>query len=247
MKDLFSKQSSEYAKFRPTYPDDLVDQIISLCPGRNLAWDAGTGNGQFANLLAPHFDRIIATDISEQQLSNAVRRSNIEYSPGDSTQVNLADHSCDLVSVAQAVHWFNFKKFYAEVKRVLKKDGIIALASYGLFRSDRKTEEIIDHFYTVTLANCWEPERKYVDEQYRNLPFPFEEIEFKPVSKKYTWNIDQMIGYFSTWSGLQKYIRTTNHNPLPELREKFLATGRREFDVEFPIFGRIGRTNSQSI
>lgn len=241
MKDLFSTQSSEYAKFRPTYPEALIHELISLCPSHNLAWDVGTGNGQFANLLSTHFARIVASDISEKQLSNAVHKPNIEYAISDSTKVNIADHSCDLVTVAQAVHWFNFDKFYSEVKRVLKKDGIIALVSYGLFRSDKKTEEIIDHFYTVTLADCWEPERKYVDESYRTIPFPFEEIEFKLVSKKYIWNIDQLIGYFSTWSGLQKYIRTTNQDPLPGLRQKFLATGRTEFDVEFPIFGRIGR------
>lgn len=241
MKDLFSTQSNEYAKFRPTYPPALIQEIISLCPSLNLAWDAGTGNGQFANLLSPYFARVVATDISEKQLANAVQKPNIEYSISDSTTVNIADHHCDLVTVAQAVHWFNFDKFYAEVRRVLKKDGMLALISYGLLHSEPKVNEIILDFYNNTLRNCWDPERRYIDEEYKTIPFPFEEIRLKPHSMPYTWNIDQLIGFFSTWSGLQHYIKKHNRDPLPELRERFLNTGLTAFNVEFPIFGRVAR------
>jgi ubiquinone/menaquinone biosynthesis C-methylase UbiE len=242
MKDLFSTQSNEYAKFRPTYPPALLQELISLCPSLDLAWDAGTGNGQFANLLSPYFARVVATDISEKQLTNAVQKPNIQYALSDSTHVSIADHSADIVTVAQAVHWFNFEKFYAEVRRVLKNNGILALVSYGLIHSDPKVNEIIVDFYNNTLHGCWDPERRYVDEEYRTIPFPFEEIPLKKHGMSYTWNVDQLTGYFSTWSALQHYKKKNNdHDPLPELRQRFLNTGLTEFNVEFPVFGRVAR------
>jgi ubiquinone/menaquinone biosynthesis C-methylase UbiE len=241
MKDLFSTQSNEYAKFRPTYPPALIEEIISLCPSLNLAWDAGTGNGQFANLLSPYFARVVATDISENQLSNAVQKPNIEYSISDSVHINMADHHCDLVTVAQAFHWFKFEEFYAEVRRVLKKDGILALVSYGLMNAEPKVNDIVLDFYNNTLRDCWDPERRYIDEEYKTIPFPFDEIHLKKYSMPYTWNIDQLIGFFSTWSGLQHYIAKNGKDPLPELREKFLATGLSEFHVDFPIYTRVTR------
>lgn len=241
MKDLFSVQANEYAKFRPSYPPALIQELISICPSLNLAWDAGTGNGQFANLLSPYFARVVATDISEKQLSNAVQKPNIEYSISDSLHVNIADHHCDLVTVAQAVHWFKFDEFYTEVRRVLKKDGVLALVSYGLMNADSKVNHIILDFYHNTLRDCWDPERRYIDEEYKTIPFPFEEIQLKKYSMPYVWNIDQLIGFFSTWSGLQHYMKKHGIDPLPELRQKFLNTGLTEFRVEFPVFGRYAR------
>lgn len=241
MKDLFSTQSNEYAKFRPTYPPALIQELIALCPAQQLAWDAGTGNGQFANLLAPHFERVIATDISEKQLQNAVQKPNIAYSLSDSTHVDIADHSADLVTVAQAVHWFSFEQFYADARRVLKKDGILALISYGLLYSEPKVNDIILDFYNNTLSGCWDPERRYIDEEYQTIPFPFEEIHLQRHVMPYSWNIDQLIGFFSTWSGLQHYRKRNNHDPLPELRQRFLGTGITAFNVEFPVFGRVAR------
>ncbi len=241
MKDLFSTQSNEYAKFRPTYPPALIQELISICPSLNLVWDAGTGNGQFANLLAPYFARVVATDISEKQLSYAVRKPNIEYSISDSTSVNIADHQCDLITVAQAVHWFNFEKFYAEVRRVMKKDGVLALVSYGLMNSEPKVNDIILDFYNNTLHDCWDSERRFIDEEYKTIPFPFKEIHLKKYSMPYIWDIDQLIGFFSTWSGLQHYIAKYGVDPLPELRQSFLGTGLTSFPVDFPIYTRIAR------
>lgn len=241
MKDLFSTQSNEYAKFRPTYPPALIEEIISLCPAHNLAWDAGTGNGQFANLLSPHFKKVIASDISEKQLANAVQQPNISYTISNSLHIGIEDHQADLVTVAQAVHWFHFDEFYKEVLRVLRKDGVLALVSYGLMNAEPKVNEIILDFYHNTLRDCWDPERRYIDEEYKTIPFPFEEIQLKPHAMPYTWNIDQLIGFFSTWSGLQHYMKKHNHDPLPELRQRFLETGYTEFRIEFPVFGRYAR------
>jgi SAM-dependent methyltransferase len=241
VKDLFSTQSSEYAKFRPAYPPALASDIASLCTTHQLAWDAGTGNGQFAVMLSKYFERVVGTDISEKQLANATRKANIEYEINDSTATHFFDHSVDLVTVAQAVHWFDFEKFYAEVKRVLKKDGIIALVGYGLLRSDPKVNEVIADFYNNTLKGFWDAERRHVDEEYKNIPFPFQEIQLREHVMPYTWNIDQLMGYLSTWSALQHCMKTTNSDPLPLLKQRLLGTGLTEFPIAFPIFSRVGR------
>jgi len=241
MKDLFSKQSNEYAKFRPSYPKAMVETLIDLCSERELVWDAGTGNGQLAAMLSDHFIHVHATDISAKQLSNAVQRANVTYAISDSTHIALHDTSVNLITVAQAVHWFNTTKFYAEVNRVLKPDGIIALLGYGVMRSDPATDEIIQHFYHQVTGPYWDPERKLIDEHYATLPFPFKEIAFPKFNMNYKWNVDQLIGYFSTWSALQHLIEKTGVDPLPELKRRFESTGNTTFQIEFPLFFRIGK------
>jgi len=241
LKDLFSTQSSEYAKFRPTYPAELVEEISSLCASHDLAWDAGTGNGQLAVMLAEHFTRVTGTDISEKQLANAAKKSNVDYSISDSGTTAFSNHSVDLVTVAQAVHWFDFDAFYAEVKRVLKKNGIVALIGYGVMRSDPVTDAIIQDFYHNIVGPYWDRERKLIDEAYTTIPFPFREIELKKYHMTYSWDIDQFMGYFSTWSALQHYLKKTSHNPLPELKTRLAATGLKKFELDFPLFFRIGK------
>lgn len=244
MKDLFSAQASEYAKFRPAYPPAMVHEIASLCTAHQLAWDAGTGNGQFAVMLSKYFNRVVGTDISEKQLANAIQKPNVEYYVNDSTSTYFAAQTVDLVTVAQAVHWFNFEKFYAEVQRVLKKDGIIALIGYGLMKSSPEVNEIVLDFYNNVLGAYWDKERKLIDESYTTIPFPFDEIQLQQYSMPYTWNIDQLMGFFSTWSALQHYRRSTGSDPLPLLRRRFKDTGMEEFKIEFPIFARTGRIRS---
>lgn len=220
----------------------MVEEISMLCESHELAWDAGTGNGQLAASLAEHFKQVEASDISEKQLAGAVQKDNIHYFISDSTKTHLEDHSVDLVTVAQAIHWFDFEKFYAEVRRVLKKDGIIAVIGYGIMNAEPKVNNIILDFYNNVLGGYWDKERKLIDESYATIPFPFKELKLNSYSIPYTWNIDQLMGFFSTWSALQHYIKTNNHNPLIELKERFLATNVTEFIIEFPLFCRVGRT-----
>lgn len=192
-------------------------------------------------MLSEHFSNVVATDISEQQLSKAEKKNNITYSISDSTHVELESGTADLVTVAQAVHWFNFENFYHEVRRVLKPNGILALIGYGVMRSDAATDKIIQEFYHTTMGPYWDKERKLIDEAYVNIPFPLHEVHLKNYSMKYTWTIDQLIGYFSTWSALQHYRKQTGEDPLPKLREEFILTGHSSFIVDFPLFFRIGK------
>jgi ubiquinone/menaquinone biosynthesis C-methylase UbiE len=133
MKDNFSQQAADYAQFRPLYPSSCYDFLLKHVENRSCAWDCGTGNGQVANIFADSFDHVFATDISEKQLHHAVKRPNIAYSLCPAESTDFPDQFFDLIVVAQAIHWFNFDQFYAEVRRTLKPDGLFVVMGYGVF------------------------------------------------------------------------------------------------------------------
>jgi ubiquinone/menaquinone biosynthesis C-methylase UbiE len=236
MKDLFSKQSSEYAKFRPAYPDALISEIVAHCSRKKTAWDAGTGNGQLATLLAPHFEKVLASDLSDKQLANAKVAENVKYFQSNSYNTPIESNSVDLITVAQAIHWFDFENFYREVKRVAAPDAIIIAIGYGVMRSTGIADQIIQDFYHHETGPYWDKERRYLDEEYKTIPFPFQQIRLPEFKMEYHWNVDQLIGYFSTWSALQHLMKATSVDPLPELRKKFEATELSVFQLEFPLY-----------
>lgn len=243
MKDNFSTQSNDYVKFRPTYPKALVDYLVSFCENKNQCWDCGTGNGQFAAMLAGHFDHVQATDISKKQLSNASAKPNITYSLQPAEKTNFEDGSVDLVTVAQAAHWFDFDLFNPEVKRVLKPNGIVALFGYGLVKVGGEVGSIIKDFYWNVTKPYWDPERNHIEAKYETIPFPFEEVKEIPcfdIEKKMT--LDQLVGYISTWSAVQHYIREDGHSPIETLKNQLSSVWTNEpFKVVFPVFMRLGR------
>lgn len=243
MKDNFSTQAAEYAIYRPTYPQQLYDYLFTLVDKKDAAWDCATGNGQVARVLAQHFTRVYATDISEKQLSEALKMPNIVYHVEPAEKVNVPDNSFDLITVAQAIHWFNFDDFYSEVKRTLKPNGLIAVIGYGVMFIDKKLDKVIHKLYEDILGKYWDPERRYIEEGYKTIPFPFDEITAPHFQIKTTWSFNQMIGYLNTWSSLQHYKKANDRNPLEymftELKE---AWGNdAEKDVHFPILLRVGR------
>ncbi|MCX2582363.1 class I SAM-dependent methyltransferase [Pedobacter sp. MR22-3] len=243
MKDNFSTQAAEYAIYRPTYPVELYDFLFKLVEQKDTAWDCATGNGQVARILAQHFRQVYATDISEKQLSQALKLPNILYKVESSDQVNVADQSFDLITVAQAIHWFNFEAFYSEVKRTLKPNGLIAVMGYGLMLIDKKVDQVIYKLYEDILGKYWDSERRYIEEGYKTIPFPFEEITAPHFQIKTTWNFNQLIGYLNTWSSLQHYKKANERNPLEyvmiELKEAWGNDADKE--VRFPVLLRVGR------
>ena len=215
-KDLFSTQSKDYAKFRPTYPDSLLKYLASLTPEHRLVWDCGTGNGQSALLLAEYYDHVIATDPSEKQLASAVSHPKIEYCVGSAEKSGLENKSVDLITVAQAFHWFDQPAFFSEVRRVLKPSGALAIWTYAMAKITPEVDEAVLGFYSGVLNAYWEKERTLVEEGYRNISFPFKEITPPDFKMSEEWSFEHLIGYLGTWSALQSYIKINGMNPLIE-------------------------------
>ncbi|MDB5232545.1 MAG: SAM-dependent methyltransferase [Chitinophagaceae bacterium] len=244
MKDNFSEKSATYAMCRPSFPAEVFNFIFSYVKNFDLAWDVATGNGQAAQFLAEHFQLVIGTDISDNQLKHAVPLPNIEYRLEKAEQSSLAANSADLIMVSQAAHWFDFDAFYKEVNRIGKPGAIISLICYGLiYVDDEGLNKLINHLYTDITGPYWDNERKYVDDEYRSIPFPFEEIPPPSFKMEYQWTIDQLLGYFSTWSAVQHFKKNIGAYPLtPELGNDFRkTTGKEIITVKFPVYMRIGQ------
>lgn len=244
MKDNFSDHSKQYSVFRPTYPDDAIDFIINLVSNKENVWDCGTGNGQLAGKLSPFFKQVDATDISENQISNAVKKDNISYEVVSAENVTFEENFFDLITVAQAIHWFDFDKFYEKVRHTLKPDGIIAVIGYNLMTIDEESDKIIRHFYADILGDkYWDKERKYLDEQYLTIPFPFQEIRTPAFSQKVKWNLDELIGYLNTWSAVQHFIKANGTNPVDDVKKEFekIWGKEKQKEVTFPTLLRIGK------
>ena len=243
MKDNFSTQARSYAQFRPTYPDDLFRELYSHLQSFDRAWDCGTGNGQVAVVLAQKFQSVIATDISEKQLSNAIMRPNITYCNEMAEAADFPSEFFDLITVAQAVHWFDFDKFYTSVNRVLKQNGIIAIIGYGLLRFGDPKDNIIQSLYEDILGEYWDPERRYIDEYYQTIPFPFEELKMQAFTQTYDWSLKQLLGYLNTWSAVQHFHQKNGENPVdiivPDLRVSWGESSTKP--VMFPILMRVGK------
>jgi len=247
-KDLFSIQAADYARYRPSYPPELIDYIISFTSERNMAWDCATGNGQAAVLLAPYFHQIIATDTSKTQLSFASPKKNIRYETGQAEQTHFADSSFDLITIAQAYHWFSFNDFEKEVKRVAKQNAIIAAWCYNIPASGFETiDGLIKHFYTKIVGPYWDAERKYIDECYRTIPFNFHELPSKEFSVHVNWSKEDLIGYLHSWSSVQHFIKANQINPVNEMATRLSAAwpaGENQIEIVFPVYLRLGRVHS---
>lgn len=243
MKDNFSSHSDQYARYRPAYPPEFFDFLNSLLPVKEMAWDCGTGNGQVAHELAKTFDRVFATDISRSQIDNAVQADNIQYSIQPAEQTNFENNSFDLIVIAQAIHWFEFKKFYAEVRRTAREHAVICVVGYGLIKISEQIDLIIANFYENVVGKYWDAERKYIDEAYRTIPFPFSEIQTPSFVNAQEWTLEHLIGFLNTWSAVKHFINQEGYNPVEQVRAEIAELWEREAikTVHFPIIQRIGR------
>ncbi len=242
--DLFSAQSSQYAQYRPTYPDVVYEYLASIVPARSLVWDCGTGNGQAAAGLAQYFERVYATDASAGQIAHARPHPRVEYHLENAEQVALEFASADLVTVAQAVHWFDLDKFYAEVRRVLKADGVIAVWSYTLPEVSSQIDEVTARYYSETLSGSWSKGIRYVEEKYRTLPFPFEEVSSPSFFIEDKWDFEQFAGFLNSWSGVQEYLRTKGVHPLKEIWDELTDGWGDEKEkrlIRWRLYFRIGK------
>lgn len=248
MKDLFSSGASEYARFRPQYPDALFDYVLSFVPGRQQAWDAGCGNGQTAFTLSRYFEAVLATDISAEQLAQAPLAPNIQYKTESSGTCSLPDQSADLITVSQALHWFQPDDFYREVKRVARANGWIAAWGYNLIRINPAIDAAVDALYTKVLGSYWDAERRHIDQAYAQFPFPFSTIPDPGLYIEDDWLLPQLEGYLRTWSAWKHYRRQHPGKPDPVtmLLQHLKADWplQERLPVRFPLFLKMGRVFS---
>jgi SAM-dependent methyltransferase len=244
-KDHFSRQAADYAKFRPRYPRELFEYLGSVAPSRQLAWDCGTGNGQAAVGLATVFDRVIATDASEKQISNAQPHEHVEYRVAPAESSGIRSDTVDLIMVAQALHWFDLDRFCAEARRVLKLNGVLAASAYNLLRIEPAIDEIVNRYYHEVVGPFWPPERKLV-ENFADLPFPFNEIEPPKIEMTTHWNLDHLIGCLGTWSSTQRFMAATGADRLEQIIDELRrawGNPQQVRSVIWPLTLRIGVIN----
>ncbi|MFQ5548869.1 MAG: class I SAM-dependent methyltransferase [Woeseia sp.] len=241
-KDHFSGHSGSYAEYRPTYPDDLFTFLTDCCVERRLAWDCATGNGQAARALAPHFERVIATDASEAQIRAARSDPKIDFRVAKAEQSGLDDDSTDLITVAQALHWFDINRFFDEVQRVLVPGGVLAVWSYQTCLVNADCDAIIHEIYVDIVGEYWPPEREIVDGGYQSIELPMPSIAVPPIAMKVDWTADDMLGYLRTWSASQRYTKDKGADPVSIIESRLnhaWGGGRRE--VSWPLNIKIGR------
>jgi SAM-dependent methyltransferase len=243
-KDYFSASAAEYATFRPRYPSALFDFVSSIPLHRRVAWDCATGSGQAAVPLAEHFERVIATDASAEQIKHATPHPRVSYGIALADASGLADASADLVTVAQALHWLPFDRFFAEVRRVLAPGGALAIWCYTRSVLEGSLDEILVRYYSGTCGPYWAPERALVDEAYESIPIPIDEVEAPPMRIEVPLTLAEFGGYVRTWSASRKLAAAIGRDPVialeNEMRPLWGVEGDRRI-VRWPVRVRAGR------
>lgn len=242
-KDHFSKQSKGYRDFRPHYPSEWFEWLAKQCPEKALAVDVATGSGQAAVGLAPHFATVRAFDASESQVKNARPLDNIQYEVAQAELIPVPDHTADLVTVAQAVHWFDRPLFYREVKRITRPQGLIAMWAYGLAEIDPKVDTLVNHYYRDIVGSFWPPERAWIEKGYAALDFPFTAVPTPDFYMRADWTLDSLIGYLNTWSATQRAREVWQREPLQAIEAELVeAFGPDPRPVRWKMDIRVGKT-----
>ncbi len=244
--DHFSARSAGYAAYRPSYPAALFRWLAESSPGRETAWDSGTGSGQAALGLAPYFRQIVATDASASQLEHAKPAVGVEYRVVPAESSGLGDRSVDLVTVAQALHWFDRPRFFAEVNRVLRPGGLLACWMYNLMEVSPEFDQLVGHLYTDVVGPFWPGDRVLVDQGYRTIEFPGPELTPPTFEMTEQWSLHHLVGYLRTWSAVTRYLKEKGQDPVamvePELKAVWGDPDRTR-TVRWPLALRVARPN----
>ncbi len=239
----FNKQAGYYAQFRPGYPAALAASLAALVDYRGVAWDCGTGTGQMAVLLANHFNLVCATDIGEASLRKAPPHKGILYSQQPAEKTDFPNEYFDLIIAAQAAHWFDLDAFYAEVKRVARPNALIAIIGYGRPQLPPAIMPWYDSVEYDLLEGYWSSKVDALDNHYKDLYFPFDEIQIAWEDITEWWSAEQLAGFIRSWSATQNLIADGKEFLLKEAMAALPALWPMQEDkveVSFPVFGHLG-------
>jgi SAM-dependent methyltransferase len=241
--DHFSTIAARYATYRPRYPQALVDALAERCTARDVAWDAGCGNGQLSVALAAKFKHVIATDPSQAQLDAAQPHDRVEYRRAIAESSGLLDASVDLAVAAQAAHWFDWAHYIAEVDRVARRGALVALVSYGILHVDGEAGDTIARYYREIAGPYWPPGREHVENGYRDLAWPWPEVEAPAIDMTVRWNRDELVGYVTTWSATVKLVDTEGRAPFDAFVERLAAVwpDGESREIRWPLAIRLAR------
>jgi SAM-dependent methyltransferase len=240
-KDHFSGHADIYAAYRPTYPQALMRFLADCCEQRRVAWDCATGNGQTAVAVTRFFDRVIATDASAAQIESAKPHPKVEYRVAGAEKSGLAARSVDLITVSQALHWFDIDRFFDEALRVLVPGGVLSAWSYELCIVEPAVDAQVLALYQE-IDDYWPPERRIVEARYRHIELPMPAIAAPDFEMTARWTADAMLGYLRTWSACQRYLCERGIDPVDAIEAPLQALwGRQAREVRWPIAMKIGR------
>lgn len=248
-KDYFSTQSKAYGRFRPQYPKGLYKYLSELCEDHELVWDCATGTGQAARGLSGYFNSVIATDASARQIESAAGPDNVVFRRKLAEKSGLAPQTVDMITVAQALHWFDLDGFYKEAKRVLKPNAVLAVWTYNLLEvGEEDIDLIIKKFDEDIIGAYWPEERQLVRDNYAAIDFPFnEEGGAAPIPEfnmTIYWSLDDLMGYLATWSSVAAYKAAKGCDPLREICPDLCAVwgaANNKKNIKWPLSFKIGR------
>lgn len=244
-KDHFSDRSDRYAKYRPGYPAELFQYLGSVVTSHDVAWDCATGNGQAAVALASYFASVIATDASETQIEAALTHERVSYRTASAEASGLSDNSINLLTVGQALHWFDTDRFFAEAQRVLRPDGVLAIWCYELSNVNARCDAIVRVLYDDIVGDFWPPERAIIEQRYETVAIPGIELETPQSQMSLDWRVDDMLGFLRTWSACRRYEARHGTDPVLQIAaELSRAWGSGERQVTWPLTLKASRLNS---
>lgn len=248
-----SEHSRLYQKYRPTYPPSLYQFFADVCrTGTGTlesAVDVGCGTGLSTRPLCEYFHHVTGIDISETQINMARAahaQSNLSFVVSEAERLTvMPDDSTDLVTVAQAIHWINQEPFYRELDRILKPGGSLIVYGYGNCVLDNdKGNQVIDKFYRQDLLGFWDSRRRHIDNLCQEICLPFPGwTRNSDFVIQYRWTAAEVVGYLSTWSAWQSYLKQNPESDLlmgiqQQLEEIYQD---QKVTITWPVFLLLGR------
>ena len=237
----YGHYADRYAAFRPTYPNALFEAIYEHVDRFDFALDCATGTGQAAQVLSRRFEKVLAFDNSARQIEHA--QEGFWRMVSSAEVVPVRGCSVDLITVAQAVHWFDLEKFWPETHRVAHKEAVLAIWGYGFFKVDPAVDEVVMRELRSRVDRYWGSGNLILLDEYRTITFPFDELPAPKLDMVEHWTLDRLLAYLSTWSALNRYDHEHGPGLLEHVRSELRKAwpGDEPREVRMPITMRIGR------